>query len=66
MADILQGSDTEILAASIKSPQEAAATLQAGAHHLTIPFKILQQMTTHELSSQTVDEFRENGIGINY
>ena len=66
MANILQGSETEILAASIKSPQEAAATLQAGAHHLTIPLNILQQMTTHELSSQTVEQFRENGIGINY
>ena len=66
MADILQGSDTEILAASIKSPQEAVATLQAGAHHLTLPLNILQQMTTHELSDQTVNQFRENGIGINY
>ncbi|HCF26917.1 MAG TPA: transaldolase, partial [Cyanobacteria bacterium UBA11049] len=36
MASILQNSDTEILAASIKSPQEAAAALQAGAHHLTL------------------------------
>ena len=66
MANILQGSDTEILAASIKSPQEASATLQAGAHHLTLPLNILQQMTTHELSSQTVEQFKENGCGINY
>ena len=66
MANILQGSNTEILAASIKSPQEAAATLQAGAHHLTLPLAILQQMTTHELSTKTVDEFRANGIGISY
>lgn len=66
MAAILQGSDTEILAASLKSPSEAAATLQAGADHITIPLNILQQMTTHELSSKTVDEFRTNGIGINY
>jgi transaldolase len=64
MAQILQGSTTEILAASIKSPQEAAATLQAGAHHLTIPLDILQQMTTHDLSTKTVDEFKLNGIGI--
>jgi transaldolase len=66
MAQILQGSNTEILAASLKSPQEAAATLQAGAHHLTIPLSILQQMTHHELSNQTVDEFRAKGIGISY
>jgi transaldolase len=66
IAHILQRSSTEILAASLKSPQEAAATLQAGAHHLTIPLNILQQMTTHNLSLQTVDEFRAKGIGISY
>ncbi|WP_019506386.1 transaldolase family protein [Pleurocapsa sp. PCC 7319] len=64
MSNILQGSKTEILAASIKSSQEAAATLQAGAHHLTVPMSILKTMTTHELSQKTVAEFLENGIGI--
>jgi transaldolase len=66
MSEILQGSKTEILAASLKSPAEAAATLQAGAHHLTIPLAILEQMTTHELSEKTVAEFQAQGIGINF
>jgi transaldolase len=64
MATILQGSGVEILAASLKSPAEAAAALQAGAHHLTLPYDILQAMTTHELSEQTIEEFKEKGIGI--
>lgn len=64
MAAVLKGSKTEILAASIKSPDEAAAALQAGAHHLTLPLHILQALTTHELSEQTVREFNQNGIGI--
>ncbi|MDJ0660179.1 MAG: transaldolase family protein [Crocosphaera sp.] len=64
MAKILQGSDTEILAASLKSPQEAASALEAGAHHLTIPLDILTAMTTHELSQKTVIEFNEKGQGI--
>lgn len=64
MNDILTGSPTKILAASIKSPQEAAATLQAGAHHLTLPLEILRAITTHELSEQTVIEFNQNGRGI--
>ena len=64
MSNVLQGSNTEILAASLKSPQEAADTLQAGAHHLTVPMSILKAMTTHELSQKTVAEFLENGIGI--
>ena len=64
MAHILKDSKTEILAASIKSPEEAAATLQAGAHHLTLPLNILRAMTTHELSTKTVAEFAAKGIGI--
>ena len=64
MSQILQDSKTEILAASIKSPSEAAATLQAGAHHLTVPMNILRAMTTHELSEQTAAEFLANGTGI--
>lgn len=64
MSNVLQGSNTEILAASLKSPQEAADTLQAGAHHLTVPMSILKAMTTHQLSEKTVAEFLENGIGI--
>jgi transaldolase len=64
MSNVLKGSNTEILAASLKSPEEAAATVQAGAHHLTLPMSILQAMTTHELSEQTVDEFLAKGTGI--
>ena len=64
MSDVLKHSNTEILAASLKSPEEAAATLQAGAHHLTVPMSILQAMATHNLSDQTVTEFLDQGIGI--
>jgi transaldolase len=65
MATILKNSNTEILAASLKSPEEAAAALQAGAHHLTLPLDVLQKMAFHELSQQTVEEFNRNGRGIN-
>ncbi|ARV58191.1 transaldolase [Nostocales cyanobacterium HT-58-2] len=64
MASILAGSNIEILAASIKSPEEAAASLQAGAHHLTLPLPMLQAMTTHEFSNKTVEEFANNGQGL--
>jgi transaldolase len=66
MSQVLQHSQTEILAASLKSPQEAAATLQAGAHHLTVPLDILRAMTTHELSTTTVAEFANQGVGISW
>ena len=64
MSKVLEGSKTEILAASLKSPQEAADALQAGAHHFTVPLDILNAMTTHELSEKTVVEFNEKGQGI--
>lgn len=64
MASVLSGSETEILAASIKSPEEAAASLQAGAHHLTLPLAMLQAMASNEFSEKTVEEFASNGIGL--
>ena len=64
MASILKGSDVEILAASIKSPAEAAASLQAGANHLTLPLTMLQAIATHEFSHQTVIDFAAGGIGL--
>lgn len=64
MATVLKGSNTEILAASLKSPEEAAAAIMAGSHHLTVPMNLLKAMTTHELSIQTVAEFASNGRGI--
>ena len=64
MAKVLEDSETEILAASLKSSEEAAAAIKAGADHITIPLFILQAMTTHELSAKTVEEFQQQGIGI--
>lgn len=64
MANVLKNTNTEILAASIKSPAEAVQTLLAGAHHLTLPLDVLQAIAIHELSQQTVDEFTKNGRGI--
>ena len=66
MANVLKKSNTEILAASIKSPEEAVKTLLAGAHHLTLPLDVLRAIALHELSQQTVDEFAKNGRGISY
>jgi transaldolase len=64
MAQILRNSPTRILAASLKSPDEAAAALQAGADHLTLPLAQLQALATHPLSEKTVQEFAEGGCGL--
>jgi transaldolase len=64
MAQILRHSPTRILAASIKSPDEAAAAFQAGADHLTLPLDQLRALATHPLSDATVQEFAEKGRGL--
>ena len=57
-------SGVEILAASIKDPAEAVATLEAGAHHLTLPLAVLLALMEHELSAQAVAEFAQFGKGL--
>jgi transaldolase len=50
-------SSTQIIAASIKTPDEAIATLLAGAHHLTLPIGLIESMGNHPLSDKTIKEF---------
>jgi transaldolase len=57
IAGVLSGSSCEILAASIKSPTEAADTLLAGAEHLTVPWEVLSAMAEHPLTKLALDEF---------
>jgi len=64
VAEILKHNGTEIIAASIKSPEEACAALYAGARHLTLPYNVLTSLGTHPLSEQTIAEFQAGGVGI--
>ena len=47
----------EIIAASVKSPDEAVQTLLAGAHHLTLPLAVIQAMGRHPLSEEAITAF---------
>lgn len=64
VAEILKSNGTEIIAASIRSSEEACASLAAGAHHLTLPYEVLTGLITHPLSEQAMAEFQDNGVGI--
>jgi transaldolase len=64
VAEILKHGSTEIIAASVKSAEEACAFLSAGAHHLTLPYEILMSLMEHPLTAQTVAEFQSNGVGL--
>lgn len=64
MSKILHGSKTEILAASIKSYEEASSSLLCGADHLTLPFNLLSTLCIHEHSEEAVRQFSSGGTGI--
>ncbi|MBN2536681.1 transaldolase [candidate division WOR-3 bacterium] len=54
-------SEAEMLAASIKTPEEAIATLLAGARHLTLPLELILRLADHPLSEAAVAEFNRAG-----
>lgn len=53
----LHAIDTEIIAASIRSPQDAVDAALAGAHIATIPYKVLEQMLHHPLTDAGIERF---------
>lgn len=66
MSGALEGSSTQILAASIKSPTEASAAVLSVANHLTLPFDVLRRLISHEHSKEAVYQFDTNGSGIQF
>jgi len=61
---VLQGSQTQLLAASLKSPIEASSAILSGADHLTMPFDVLNALTYNEHSEDAVKDFNANGSGL--
>ncbi|MFD1929388.1 fructose-6-phosphate aldolase [Sporosarcina siberiensis] len=59
IADIFMLHDikSEIIAASIRSPQHVTDAALNGAHIATIPFNILQQMFKHPLTDKGIEAF---------
>ena len=64
MAAVLKasGKDAEILAASIKSAEEATQAILAVANHLTLPMDILLSLGNHPLSDAAIEEFGRAGL----
>lgn len=62
ITDILQiygnyGFETEVLAASIRSPMHVVDCALAGADVATIPFKVIKQLASHPLTDKGLDAF---------
>jgi transaldolase len=65
MAGIVEraGSGTEIVAASLKTPAEAVEAILNGAHHVTIPLQLIEEMAEHKLSALAIEEFARATAG---
>lgn len=57
IVQVVNGSQTEVLAASLKSVEEITGTLLAGAHHITLPLDLILAMGEHERSREAIAEF---------
>lgn len=57
MAAMLHGTDTHILAASLKSVEQVADAIAAGANDVTMPMELIQALGEHPLTHQAIAEF---------
>jgi transaldolase len=46
-----------ILAASIKSPEQAIEAMRDGAHGVTVPIEIIEALAHHDLTESAIEEF---------
>jgi fructose-6-phosphate aldolase, TalC/MipB family len=54
------GFDTEIIAASIRTPMHVLDCAKVGAHISTVPYKVLMQMLKHPLTDAGIEKFLED------
>jgi transaldolase len=48
---------TKLIAGSIRSPEDVQQIAAAGAHIITIPYKIIKEMSFHKKTQETIEEF---------
>ena len=50
--------ETQIIAASIRHPMHVTECALAGAHIATVPYKVIEQMVNHPLTTAGIEKFR--------
>lgn len=60
----LKRTDTRVVAASLKSPEELVEARMAGVPILSTNFQVLEQMMEHEFSDKAAADFAASGVGI--
>ena len=56
----IHGINTEIIAASIRGPQDVTDAAKHGAHIATVPYKVIMQMLKHPLTDIGIQKFMED------
>lgn len=56
----IYGTETEIIAASIRGPLHVIDAARAGADIATIPLKVIKQMLNHPLTEQGIEKFKKD------
>lgn len=56
----LHGIKTEIIAASIRGPEDVVDVALAGAHIATVPYKVICQMIAHPLTDAGIERFMKD------
>ena len=66
IADIfrIQGIDTEIIAASVRSPLHVAEIARTGCDIATVPYKVFEAMTKHPLTEKGIERFLADWEGV--
>ncbi len=60
----IHGIETEIIAASVRSPLHVVDAAKAGAHIATVPYNVIIQMTKHPLTDNGIQRFLKDWEGL--
>lgn len=61
-ARLLEGTTTQVLAASLKSADEAIAAVLAGASAITLPLDLIMALSEHELTQKAIAQFQGSWV----
>lgn len=60
----IYGYDTEIIAASVRNPIHVTDCALAGAHIATVPYKVIEQMINHPLTTAGIEKFQKDYVAV--
>jgi len=63
-ADLLarHGHEAEVLAASLRNPRQTREAAQVGAHIATLPFAVIEELLTHDLTMEGMKLFTDDVV----